>query len=513
MKQMSKIHVTTTVNGDPVEFLAEPRETLLDALRNHLDLTGTKEGCGTGDCGACSVTVDGTLVCSCLMLAAEANGKRVETIEGMAGEELHPLQRKFIEHAALQCGFCTPGILVAAKALLERNPDPTDTEVRYWLAGNLCRCTGYDKIIRAVQDAAAEHAGGCVMAKDELKTGYKLIGTRPNRPGRAGQGDGPGALWRGFLLAGDAAWAAVVRSPHAHARIVKIDASKALALDGVKAVVTRADLPTGLTGEDLNLQDNTLAGDKALYDGHAVAAVAATSALLAQDAARLIEVTYEVLPHVTDVDAAMAPDAPVIREGVADYSVPEGMNGNVARYMEFGHGDVEAGFAAADIVREQTYKTEATHQGYIEPHAAVAQMGEDGRGEMWVCTQGHWYIRRMCCRGAGDRGGEPAGDAVRNRRRLRRQDHDLHGAAAAGPVEEGGRASGQAGDEPVRGSAGDGADGLGLDGREAGDEERRHDHRRTGVLPHAGRGLPRDVADWRGAALRLCLLRHSGAEA
>ena len=153
---MSKIHVTTTVNGDRMEFLAEPRETLLDALRNHLDLTGTKEGCGTGDCGACSVTVDGTLVCSCLMLAAEANGKRVETIEGMAKEELHPLQRKFIEHAALQCGFCTPGILVAAKALLERNPDPTDTEIRYWLAGNLCRCTGYDKIIRAVQDAAAE---------------------------------------------------------------------------------------------------------------------------------------------------------------------------------------------------------------------------------------------------------------------------------------------------------------------------------------------------------------------
>jgi carbon-monoxide dehydrogenase small subunit len=151
--------VTTTVNGDPAEFLADPRETLLDALRDQLGLTGTKEGCGTGDCGACSVVVDGVLVCSCLMLAAEAEGKKVETIEGMAGEELHPLQRQFIEHAALQCGFCTPGILVAAKALLERNPDPTDTEIRYWLAGNLCRCTGYDKIIRAVQDAAAEMRG------------------------------------------------------------------------------------------------------------------------------------------------------------------------------------------------------------------------------------------------------------------------------------------------------------------------------------------------------------------
>ena len=156
---MTKIHVTTTVNGDPAEFLADPRETLLDALRDQLGLTGTKEGCGTGDCGACSVVVDGVLVCSCLMLAAEAEGKKVETIEGMAGEELHPLQRQFIEHAALQCGFCTPGILVAAKALLERNPDPTDTEIRYWLAGNLSRCTGYDKIIRAVQDAAAEMRG------------------------------------------------------------------------------------------------------------------------------------------------------------------------------------------------------------------------------------------------------------------------------------------------------------------------------------------------------------------
>ena len=154
---MSKIHVTTVVNGDAVEFLADPRETLLDCLRDRLGLTGSKEGCGTGDCGACSVRLDGTLVCSCLVLGVEAEGKQIETIEGMAdGATLHPLQRKFIEHAALQCGFCTPGILVAAKARLERNPDPTEEEVRFRLAGNLCRCTGYDKIIRAVLDAAAE---------------------------------------------------------------------------------------------------------------------------------------------------------------------------------------------------------------------------------------------------------------------------------------------------------------------------------------------------------------------
>lgn len=154
---MSKIHVTTKINGDETEFLARADETLLDALRDRLRLTGAKEGCGTGDCGACSVTLDGRLVCSCLVLAAEADGKAVNTVEGMAtGEKLHPLQQKFLDHAALQCGICTPGILVATKALLAKNPDPTETEVRYWLAGNLCRCTGYDKIINAVMDAAAE---------------------------------------------------------------------------------------------------------------------------------------------------------------------------------------------------------------------------------------------------------------------------------------------------------------------------------------------------------------------
>jgi carbon-monoxide dehydrogenase small subunit len=157
---MTKIHVTTQINGDETEFLCEPDQTLLEVLRDELGLTGSKEGCGTGDCGACSVTVDGRLVCSCLVLAAEAEGREVGTIEGMAdGETLHPLQQKFLDHAALQCGICTPGFLVAAKALLERNPDPTETEVRYWLAGNLCRCTGYDKIIRAVMDAAQEMRG------------------------------------------------------------------------------------------------------------------------------------------------------------------------------------------------------------------------------------------------------------------------------------------------------------------------------------------------------------------
>ena len=157
---MSGVHVSTTINGDPVEFVCTADEPLLDVLRNRLGLTGAKEGCGTGDCGACSVTVNGRLVCSCLVLGAEIEGAKVETIEGMAkGDQLHPLQKNFIAHAALQCGICTPGFLIAAKALLDKNPDPSEEEIRFGLAGNLCRCTGYDKIVRAVQATAKEMRG------------------------------------------------------------------------------------------------------------------------------------------------------------------------------------------------------------------------------------------------------------------------------------------------------------------------------------------------------------------
>jgi len=152
-----KTHVTTQINGEPVEFLCEVEQTLLDILRDELNLTGSKEGCSSGDCGACSIIFNDRLVCSCLILAPEAEGQSIETIEGMAnGDELHPLQRNFLRDAALQCGICTPGILIAAKALLEKNPNPSEKEVRYWLAGNLCRCTGYDKIVRSVLNTAAE---------------------------------------------------------------------------------------------------------------------------------------------------------------------------------------------------------------------------------------------------------------------------------------------------------------------------------------------------------------------
>jgi len=154
---VNRNHVTCTINGDDIEFLCDADESLLDALRDEVGITGAKEGCGTGDCGACSVILNGQLICACLAFAPEANGGTIETVEGMAdGEKLHPLQTAFLEHAALQCGICTPGFLMAAKVLLEKNPEPTETEIRYAIAGNLCRCTGYDKIVRAILSAATQ---------------------------------------------------------------------------------------------------------------------------------------------------------------------------------------------------------------------------------------------------------------------------------------------------------------------------------------------------------------------
>ncbi|MES0827763.1 xanthine dehydrogenase family protein molybdopterin-binding subunit [Ruegeria sp. SCP11] len=238
------------------------------------------------------------------------------------------------------------------------------------------------------------------MALDDRKSDFTFVGTRPNRPDGLDKVTGR-AKFGADAYAPGMLHGAILRSPHAHARIVKIDTSMAEAHKDVKAVVTRADFADvpfkpGLEGEFWNVLENVMAGEKALYDGHAVAAVAATSTLAARDALKLIEVEYEVLPHVTDVDKAMASDAPVIREGAADYSVPKGMHPNVVRYHESGHGDVEVGFAEADLVIEDSFVTEATHQGYIEPHACLGMLGNDGKGELWCTTQGHWIAQKTC---------------------------------------------------------------------------------------------------------------------
>ncbi|WP_297768523.1 xanthine dehydrogenase family protein molybdopterin-binding subunit [uncultured Roseovarius sp.] len=234
------------------------------------------------------------------------------------------------------------------------------------------------------------------MALDDTKKtrDFKVVGTRPDRPDGIDKVTGR-ARFGADMVAPGMLTGRILRSPHAHARIVKIDASKAEALSGVKAVVTRADF--GEVPEDVaDVLDNCMAGDKALYDGHAVAAVAASSPAVARKALKLIEVEYEVLPHVTDVDAAIKPDAPVLHEGRQQETVPEGLSQNVIARSEFGHGDIEAGLKQADRVVERTYRTAATHQGYIEPHACLATMGADGRADLWVCTQGHYMVRNTC---------------------------------------------------------------------------------------------------------------------
>ncbi len=244
-------------------------------------------------------------------------------------------------------------------------------------------------------DESKDVKGGHDKHEDLHEGPFNVLGTRPDRPDGVDKVTGR-ARFGADAYAPGMLHGAILRSPHAHARILRIDTSKAEALEGVKAVVTRADFAEGLEGEDWNILENIMAGDKALYDGHAIAAVAATSKFIARDALALIEVEYEVLPHVTDVDAAMAEGAPVIREGTADASVPEGMHPNVVRHHDSGHGDVEAGFAEADLVIERHFTTEATHQGYIEPHACLGQMGPDGRGELWCTTQGHWNVQKLC---------------------------------------------------------------------------------------------------------------------
>ncbi|UYV36637.1 xanthine dehydrogenase family protein molybdopterin-binding subunit [Rhodobacteraceae bacterium D3-12] len=235
------------------------------------------------------------------------------------------------------------------------------------------------------------------MAKDEFQTrDFKVVGTRPNRPDGIDKVTGR-ARYGADMSAPGMLWGAVLRSPHAHAKIINIDTSAAEAMQGVKAVVTRADFTHQPDDQDTaDILDNCMAGEKTLYDGHAVAAVAASSKSIARAALAAIKVDYEVLPHVTDVDEAIKPEAPVLHRGRQQENVPEGLSENALSHSAYGHGDPEQGFSDADLVIERTFRTAATHQGYIEPHACLATLGADGQGDLWVCTQGHFMVRNTC---------------------------------------------------------------------------------------------------------------------
>lgn len=406
MTMNDSILVHTTLNGEAVEFLCQPHHSLLDALRQRLGLMGSKECCNNGNCGACSVILDGVLVNSCLVLAAEAEGKTITTIEGIAPiGGLHPLQKAFLEQGAVQCGICSSGFIVAAKALLDRNPHPSEEEVRRWLAGNLCRCTGYDKIVRAVLAAASVNERNMISAKEEenrssvAAAAYRTIGTSPVRPDAIEKVTGQALYGADFNLPG-MLFGAVLRSPHAHARILSIATASALAMPGVKAVITAADLPQKNGHLDdpsdfiYGVRGNILAQEKVLYFGHAVAAVAATSPELAARAASKIIVEYEVLPAVLDVRQAMEDEHLLHPDLHTDAMGKKGeQSSNIAAHFQHISGDLEQGFAQSDVIVTREFSTATVHQGYLEPQNAVALFSADGQATVWTSTQDPFGLR------------------------------------------------------------------------------------------------------------------------
>lgn len=390
MKQLVRL----SVNGRSREVLAERGETLLFCLRERLGLTGTKEGCGDGECGACIVLVDGEPRNACLTLVAEVEGKEITTIEGLSKDgKLTPLQEAFIAKGAVQCGFCTPGVLLVATALLARNPHPTEDEIRQALAGNLCRCTGYAKIVEAIKAVACGEScepeeggvGASIPRLDAVEkvTGKARFGADVSRP--------------------DQLWGAVVRSTRPHAKLLVVDPAPALAIPGVVAAVTGAELPSHLYyGVDL-FDQQVLARDKVRYFGEPVALVAAETPELAELAAKRVRVVYEDLPPVYDIDAALAPGAPLVHERLLEYSADWDAirEGNVCSASFIKRGDAERALASCDRVFTHTFETQIVHQSYIEPHASLAEADASGKVTIWTTNQKPFAVRRYMSQALG----------------------------------------------------------------------------------------------------------------
>ncbi|GAB4451325.1 MAG: selenium-dependent xanthine dehydrogenase [Anaerolineae bacterium] len=361
---MSKLLLT--VNDTPYDLDVPESRTLAQVLRYDLGLTGTKIGCEEAECGLCTVLVDGTPVDSCLYPAFKAQGARITTIEGLARNgELHPLQKAFVEHGAVQCGFCTPGLIMTAKALLDRNPNPSEHDIKVALKDTLCRCTGYVSVIRAIQSAARELRGEEPLPWPGVPTvpPLKAVG-QPVPPqevvdkvtGRAKFADD--YAFPGMLIG------RTLRAAYPHARIKRIDTRKAKALPGVCAVLTHEDVP-GQNRHGLIYADwPVLCDDKVRYMGDAVAIVAAEDADIAARALELIEVDYEPLPVVADPEYAHSPDAPLVHE--------EWETGNLLKHIKVRHGDVEQGFAESDVIIEREYRTPTIEHAFMEPECSIA---------------------------------------------------------------------------------------------------------------------------------------------
>lgn len=395
------------INGSDVELAVPEHWTLLEAIRYEARLTGTKQGCDKGDCGACTVLIDGKPVLSCLTLAHSCAGARVTTIEGLAtAAGPDPLQRAFDVCGALQCGFCQPGMLLSARALLDRDPSPSDDAIREALSGNLCRCTGYTKIFEAVRMAAGGTSGevgplaapsaspsvhGPVAIKyGDAAPGFNVIGARMRKADSIQKATGE-AVYADDLLPARLAHGKILRSPHAHARIVSVDTSGADAMPGVFATMTGRDLPTSYCVVPWTPDETALATDKVRYIGEGVAAVAAVDEETAIRALDAIRVVYDVLPAVIEPSAALAPDAPLVHE--VDWK-GRPWESNVCKEVDLAFGNVEDGFAASSAVSEATWFYEGSNHAAIEPHCAVASWSPDGQLTVWSASQVTHYLHR-----------------------------------------------------------------------------------------------------------------------
>ncbi len=412
---MKRLPLRLHVNGETVEVLASPAATLLEVLREGLGLTGTKQGCDKGDCGACTVLLDGRPVLACCTLAAtvaERPGRparAVLTIEGLAAGAggppgLHPmtLPRAFDEAGALQCGFCQPGVILSAAALLAEDPQPDEARVREAISGNLCRCTGYTKIVEAVRRAAAEprlgeggEAGRPPPARvGDPAPGFIAVGARARKPDAIAKATGA-AVYADDIRLPRMAVGRILRSTAAHARIRRVDVGPALAMEGVYAAITGRDLPTPYCIIPWTRDETALAVDKVRYVGEGIAAVAARDEETARRALAAIVVELEALPPVLDLDAAEAPDAPLVHE--RDWK-DRPRDSNLCKEVDLRFGEVDADLARGAARVEGTWFYEGSNHAAIEPHCAVADWDADGRLTLWSATQVPHYLHRELAR-------------------------------------------------------------------------------------------------------------------
>ena len=383
--------VVLSVNGESHSIACRDGDTLLDVLREKLRLTGTKKGCNLGVCGACTVLIEGEPKNSCLLLAKACENKEITTIEGIAqGGSLHPLQRAFIHLGAVQCGFCSPGMILSAYALITRNPDPSEEEIKEALSGNLCRCTGYTRIIKAVKNWKKHQTSGELSQSPDDLNKFTSVGKSLPRVDAADKVTGR-AKYTADLLFENVLYGKILTSPIAHGRILSIDTSQAEKLPGVKLVLTGKDVPDITYGVTPPRYDEyTLAKTKVRHVGDEVAAVIAVSEEIAEKAKRLIQVEYEELPAVFNPMDAIREGAPQLHERY---------QGNINTRVDHHFGDIQKGFAEADYIREEKFTGNHVYQSPIEPHAAIADWENNGSTlVLYASTQVPHYLHYMVAR-------------------------------------------------------------------------------------------------------------------